>query len=78
MATRSLCDTNMTNYKMCEKIDPHNLSDSVFGYNHEAKVPLLSISALPLYNMLHPDAPTFEINDHEASLWYQYDELKIV
>ena len=25
---------------------------------------------------LHPDALTFELNGHEASVWYQYDELQ--
>ena len=27
---------------------------------------------------LHPVALTFEINGHEASVWYQYDELHIM
>ena len=28
--------------------------------------------------MLHPDALTFEINGHKASVWHQYDELHIM
>ena len=49
------------NYIQCEQIDPLNLSGNVFGNNHNSP-------------KLHPDAPTSEINGHEVSLLYQYDE----
>ena len=39
----------------------------------------LLIFACPVYApKLHPDASTFEINGHEASVWYQYDVLRIM
>ena len=43
------------------------------------KVKFVNFAFLPVYApKLHPDAPTFKINGHEASVWYQYDELDIV
>ena len=43
------------------------------GHLYDARLPVYFYAP-----KLHPDAPTFEINGHEASVIYQYDELHIV
>ena len=58
------------NHIYCEQIDPYNLPGNVFGYNHKEKKSNLSIFACLLIYApkLHPDALTFELNGHEASV----------
>ena len=48
-------------------MDPYNLSGNVFGYNHKEKNRICR-SLLVYTPKLHPDALTFEINGHEASV----------
>ena len=62
----------MMNYIVCEQIDPYDLSGNLFGYNHKEKNKFVD------FRLLTQDALTFEINGHEASVWYQYDELHIM
>ena len=76
---RLLCDFNMMIYVQCEQIDPQKLSGNVHGYNYEGKNPYLQIIAcLPVYAPKHPDALTINLNGHEASVLYPYNELRIV
>ena len=45
-----LCETNMMSYIQREPIDQQNISDNIFGYNHEETNSNLSIFAcLPVY-----------------------------
>ena len=61
-------------YIYCEQMDPYTLSDNVFGYNKK-KSNLSIFACLLIYApKLHSDALTLELNGHEASVWYQYDE----
>ena len=58
---------------------PKNLSGSVFGYNHKQKTQIWRLTLVTVYiTKLQPDAPTFEINGHEASVWYHYDGSHVV
>ena len=52
----------------------------MFGYKNKEENSNQSIFAfLSVYAAkLHADAPSFEKHGHEASLWYQYDELHVV
>ena len=73
---RPLCDTHMMHYIECDQIDPYNIPGNVFGYN---QLKFVTFACLPFYaHMLHLNAPTFEINGHEASVWHQYDGLHIM
>ena len=66
-------------YIQSEQINPVDLPGNVFGYNHMKKNQICRFALLPAFaSKLNPDAPTFEINGHEASVWYQDDELRIV
>ena len=67
-------------YIYCEQINPLDLSGDVFGYNHMEKSQICRFELLiPAYaSKLHPNAPTFKINGHEAPVWYQYDEWHII
>ena len=48
---------------------------NVFGYNVTIIKKNLNFSILLAYQFMHTDAPTFDINGRDASLWYQYGEL---
>ena len=41
-------------------------------------IKFVDFSCLLIYAPKLPDALTFELNGHEASVWYQYDELHIM
>ena len=68
---RPLSDPNMNIYILCEQTDPYNLSGNVFGYNRKEiiKLDFVDFSLHSDYApKLRPDAPTFQINGHEASV----------
>ena len=59
----------MRDYIWCEQIDRYNLFGNVFGYNREEKTQICRFLFAAVYApKLHPNAPTFEINGHEASV----------
>ena len=59
----------MMNCIIREQIDPYNLYGDVLGYNHDEKTQICRFAiAFQLMLKLLPDAQTFEINGHEASV----------
>ena len=76
---RPLCDPIMMEYIQYDQIETYNFSGNVFGYNHREENSNFTIYAILLYTpKLHSNAPTFEINGYETSVWYQYDGLHII
>ena len=72
-----LCDIVIMIYIEYEQMDPYNPSGNVFGYNSKENNWILSFFFIQPGKVFAPDAPTFEINGHGASVWYQYIDINI-
>ena len=59
-------------------MDTYNLPGNVFGYNTQEKNWILNLFIFQPGKMFAPDAPTFEINGHGASVRYQYIDIHVV
>ena len=70
---KPLCDTSIIHYIYCLQTGTYNLSDCVFGHYSKEKLKFVDFSCFAVYALsLHPNAQTFEIDGHAASVLYQY------
>ena len=75
---RPLFYTIMMKYSKYEQIDQYYPTTNVFGFSTIEKTEFGGVLLSQIWEMLHPNAPTFDINGHEAYVLYYYDELLIV